>query len=718
MECQVAERRKRRRFSASASAGHSGPRPQKRDRANTDLRSQNISHRAKEVEFRDSAIAIGDGGTLSNRRLVTTTTAGSTRESSALSSNNHDGEEQDDVGASSGLAANADRALDESELAKRHLIDFVNQDLQYNTIRARSTYVGNELSNLNFLTRQRATNRHVYHYPCSNVYVSRLPKNPHTPAMPNLIPKDAFMLPPPKISDALIDAYFTYIHPTFPIIDKETFLSQYRTSEPAPPMLLIQSICLVGSHVSTYKNSRDLKAAFFRRAKALLDGRYEEDRMHVVQAALLLTWFSDGGDDICANAWWCIGLATRTAIGLGSMLPCHRPEPLDESLTLTVLVHRDVTHSKMPERDKRTWRMIWWCLVQFDCLVSLTYGRPQAINLNDCDVRPLQTEDFDASTGSDESVFVIQHAKLCTIVSELVQSHFSVKTKHSGKTREDALETVDSALAEWMLDLPPNFRESAAQHAFEGPWPLLLHLTYNTVLIQFHRASVGSLADDPLTVQSSSDGKICTDAALTIVHIFEQLRQQSALQQCWFWAPSSLFTAMLQISGELKCSNRILALRTQEKHASALKSLEKLARHWLFAISVLRLFQSSNQSKPAHKVNGHQQQNLAASTVPPVAEDGPSNDETMVPMDGMSFSVASSAPQSADGAVLPLQEMAWVQAPAVSGEAYNQTNDHQHFEFNRWQNNLGAWESLYWTDPLSIVSLDDNFGNFNFDGLG
>ena len=208
----------------------------------------------------------------------------------------------------------------ERELAKQHLVDFFSQDLQGNPIRARSTYVGSELANLNYLTRQGAANQHVYHYPCSNIYVPREFRSTQTLATPNLISKDAFVLPPKHVSDALVADYFTHVHPIFPIIDRERFLGLYHDSNASPSILILHSVCLAGSHVTkAYRNNQDLKVAFFRRAKALLDGRYEEDRMHVVQAALLLTWFSDGGDDICANAWLWTGMAARTAIGLGSM---------------------------------------------------------------------------------------------------------------------------------------------------------------------------------------------------------------------------------------------------------------------------------------------------------------------------------------------------------------------------------------------------------------
>jgi transcriptional regulatory protein AMDR len=58
--------------------------------------------------------------------------------------------------------------------------------------------------------------------------------------------------------------------------------------------LLLQSILLAGAHVSQHPKvvgSRSLvKMTLFRRAKALFDMHFENDRMHLVQSALLFTW--------------------------------------------------------------------------------------------------------------------------------------------------------------------------------------------------------------------------------------------------------------------------------------------------------------------------------------------------------------------------------------------------------------------------------------------
>lgn len=249
---------------------------------------------------------------------------------------------------------------EESELAKQHLCDFMNQDLSNNPIKERLQYIGTDLSNLSHLMRQNALKANICHYPCSQVYVPR-PRNESQPlARPNLIPKDALILPPRHVSDVLIKDYFEFVAPGLPIIDEAAFMAAYNDTNGEPPSLLLQVICLVGAHVNnTFRSTNTLKATFFRRAKALLDGRYEDDRMNTVQAAILMTWMSDGADDVNANSWYWTGLATRTAIGLG--------------------MHRDVIPSNMPATDKRLWRRIWWVLMQFDCLVSLSHGRPQAM---------------------------------------------------------------------------------------------------------------------------------------------------------------------------------------------------------------------------------------------------------------------------------------------------------------------------------------------------
>ena len=126
------------------------------------------------------------------------------------------------------------------------------------------------------------------------------------------------MLPDKALADELITAYFTHVNPGCPILNEEIFMAQYAGHNPADPpsLLVLQAVLLVGAHILKDRPERDSwKAVFFRRAKMLFEARVEWNRDHMVQAALLLTWYSDGVEDVAANAWYWVGTAARIATG-------------------------------------------------------------------------------------------------------------------------------------------------------------------------------------------------------------------------------------------------------------------------------------------------------------------------------------------------------------------------------------------------------------------
>jgi transcriptional regulatory protein AMDR len=223
----------------------------------------------------------------------------------------------------------------------------------------RAIYVGHDVSNMSFLFRQqRGDEGGEPHHFAGNEIPRRRLEIGHDQLL-----QDALTLPEQSLADELVDAYFTHVNPGYPIVDEEQFMTQYRNRDPAdpPPILILQAILLVGVHVTRPKPEREeLKATFFRRCKWLFDSRIERNRDILVQAALLLTWHSDVvDDDVAANAHYWVGVAARIATGLG--------------------MHRDPVLSRFAASDRRMWRRVWWILIQFDVLVSLSYGRPQAM---------------------------------------------------------------------------------------------------------------------------------------------------------------------------------------------------------------------------------------------------------------------------------------------------------------------------------------------------
>jgi len=198
-----------------------------------------------------------------------------------------------------------------SSSSRNHLTESVENDASRQSILrgVRIIYVGKDVSNMNFLVRQQDIGENEDEYHFSNEEILRQ----SIVYEPDRVPREAFILPPKALADELVKAYFTHVNPGCPLVDEDLFMEQYR-SNPAQPLslLVLQAIFLVGAHVSRERPDRDsLKATFFRRAKMIFDARLEKNRDFIIQAALLLTWHSDGIDDTDANSWFWVGIATR-----------------------------------------------------------------------------------------------------------------------------------------------------------------------------------------------------------------------------------------------------------------------------------------------------------------------------------------------------------------------------------------------------------------------
>lgn len=479
--------------------------------------------------------------------------------------------------ASAGVAGVDVHAAEDGEyLYKRHLVEFIDQpELIERPIdsKARMTYIGSDVSNINFLVRHQfgahIKTSDVCHYP-----TNRISRHMTGHGQADRIPLDAFQLPPKAVVDELLEAYFRQINPGFSVVDEQIFVQQYRARDPSnpPSLLLLQAILVAGAHV-LYHGDADkrisCKSAFFRRAKSLLDAGFERNRDTIVQAALLLTWHTDGLEDVTANAWFWLGVAVRTAMGLG--------------------MHRDADGSTLVSHNKRMWRRVWWLLFQSDVWVSLQYGRPQSIHLEDSSVQMLKESDF-ADCGDDvRPDYMIQMSHLAIAVSEALRARSRASTPGA---RLVSLQKTDEKLASWALRLPQQLHLHTASGS--DVWRASLHLHYNMTLILLHRAqphsrSRGSVVEN----RRDENSEICVSAAGVIQSLFQNICDTNTLQCLWISTINCLFTALIQLSTEIRLPNPLLAISALRKYDSALVSLKKLAGHWPNAQSVLHFFEKS-----------------------------------------------------------------------------------------------------------------------------
>lgn len=220
--------------------------------------------------------------------------------------------------------------------------------------RTRSHFIGNELSNCNYLVRQSSSNidhDNIFHFNNGQLESSENWYERHG------VSGEPLKRPDKQLEMRLIRAYFDTINRGWPIVDEDLFMTQYHGQESNNPvcLTLLNAIMLVGAHaLASHDTSMvPLLRIFFEKTKALIECDCWHDRLVYIQVPLLLTWYSD------ANAWYWIGFATRTAMAIG--------------------LHRDTSHSKMLPVYKRLYTCLWWVLFQFDTIAAISAGRPQVM---------------------------------------------------------------------------------------------------------------------------------------------------------------------------------------------------------------------------------------------------------------------------------------------------------------------------------------------------
>ncbi|KFY08332.1 hypothetical protein V492_06324 [Pseudogymnoascus sp. VKM F-4246] len=199
--------------------------------------------------------------------------------------------------------------------------------------------------------------------------------------------KGAFVFPEGQIRDELVRTYFHYVHPFFPIVDVQDFLSNHESAAlDRISAHLLWSMYLAASNflvddvvrAAGFLTRKEMRRSIYTKAKALYDMQYERDRTTLIQAVLLMSFYSSDTEDK-TGPWHWIGVA----ISLCQTAGLHRNP------------HRTASH--IPQHRRRLWRLIWWSCVHQDVWFSVGMGRPMRINLDDCDTQLPVSDDSDAT---------------------------------------------------------------------------------------------------------------------------------------------------------------------------------------------------------------------------------------------------------------------------------------------------------------------------------
>lgn len=195
-------------------------------------------------------------------------------------------------------------------------------------------------------------------------------------------------LPDRPTQEKLLQIYFAYVHPFFPVIYKPWFTSLYAktntdtcglvASRDEVPVFLLLAMFSIAARYTDIIGPPKVKGRhwpagdeFVKTAKMLMSlPHWGSSRLTSIQGLLLLS-YREIGTGAMANAWFLCGSAVRMAQDTG--------------------LFREVERWIMPagsrfsHEEKQTRKRTWWACLIMDRFISAYVGRPQAIFERDFD---------------------------------------------------------------------------------------------------------------------------------------------------------------------------------------------------------------------------------------------------------------------------------------------------------------------------------------------
>ncbi|OAG41158.1 hypothetical protein AYO21_04538 [Fonsecaea monophora] len=335
--------------------------------------------------------------------------------------------------------------------------------------------------------------------------------------------KGAFLIPETGFRNELLRCYVQYVHPFLPIVDLQDFLTAIERNQPTNTvsLLLFQAIMFAATAyidmryliAQGYMTRKAARKSFFQRVKLLYDFDYEVDRVTVVQAVLLMTYWYENPDDP-KDVWHWLGVAISVARTIG--LNCDTSNA-----------------SLMTLQQRRLWKRIWWSCYMRDRLIAIGMRRPMRIGTGDFDVPMLEVSDFETEPlpadlsrmlGGCPAVrdtakrvtlakMCIGLADLCIRITQVLAVQYSTLGHKIGATQETTMRLVpkksaadpcdvircDRALDQWHKDLPhelhyfaPDSRERTSTNDGEviNLHRALLTGIYLTAISALHRPQI------------------------------------------------------------------------------------------------------------------------------------------------------------------------------------------------------------------------------------
>ncbi|UNI22853.1 hypothetical protein JDV02_008702 [Purpureocillium takamizusanense] len=328
----------------------------------------------------------------------------------------------------------------------------------------------------------------------------------------------ALTLPDLQTCLPALQAYFTWFHPSFPILDRAEITRRLAAMDIS--RFLLQCMLFIGATYCDddtilamgFGDRSEAKRLLYQRARLLFHADWEKDELILIQSIFLMSFWRGGPADVRDVRYW-LGVV----ITLSESHGLHRSPRSQVSKSIQVARMR---------------RRIWWCIYVRERQVAVALGLPSRIRDEDCDVEPLTTSDLESeiccssnslfgSCKPEHITYALKMVDLAKLLGRIIDLQFSPGQPTSSAATD--VEGLDRALEAWRNSLPESMK-CATDEGSESVWTCLLHLAYNHLRILIHRNSF--LKFD----EGNKWNQVVTSAACRISRIAEDMSTHGTLR--------------------------------------------------------------------------------------------------------------------------------------------------------------------------------------------
>ncbi|KAJ7650977.1 hypothetical protein FB45DRAFT_1018341 [Roridomyces roridus] len=302
----------------------------------------------------------------------------------------------------------------------------------------------------------------------------------------------AYVFPPSDLLASLVDLYFKNIHPTFPVLHRDSFLH----------------------HLLDGLHQRDTRFGAVLLAVLALASRYSDDPRVVVDGntlssgwpfvGQLMTLYSLGGSTTAAVMGY-------LALGIGFLRFHGRIRRAGGGL----------------EYEIELWNRAFWSIFVLDGFLSSYLGRAPAINLKECDVDPLlEVDDEYWDQGfvqpADKSPQLSFFARFVRLFEILGQALRWLCSPNRQKNQQETIAQLDSQMNDFSESIPAHLRWDSNGQGIFFDQSAVLYSTFYWLQMTIHRPHIMKQS-----TQSEPSLFICFTAARSALRVADAWMNRS-----------------------------------------------------------------------------------------------------------------------------------------------------------------------------------------------